>query len=184
MPDLSGQTDEYLAEQAGKGDKAAFAALVGRHSRKFYAAAFRLVLRQEDAEDVVQDAFIKLWDGRAAWQEGKSAKFTTWFYRIVVNQSLDHIAKRKDGRKRELSDDMVSGEEAADNVLWAKQQDYAVAGALAELPERQRTAITLFYKEELSQKETADIMGLTPKAVESLIGRAKQTLKERIKAYA
>lgn len=176
--------DFQLIERVGKGDKNAFATLVQTHTQRFYAAAYRVVLNKEDAEDVVQEAFLKLWDGRAKWKAGKGAKFTTWFYRVVYNQALDHIAKKRANRQQELPEYLQSDDPAADDILWNVEQGDAMAEALAELPERQRTAMVLFYTEELSQKEVADIMGITPKAVESLTGRAKVTLKERMRDYA
>lgn len=166
------------------GDAVAFSTLVRRHTTRFYAAAYRVVLRREDAEDVVQDAFTKLWNGKASWQADRGAKFTTWFYRIVTNQAVDHINKRTRQRGTMLDDSLPSTDPNAETMAGAKEQDNAVMAALAELPERQRTAITLFYHEEMSQKEAAEVMGITPKAVESLIGRAKEALRERMQVYA
>lgn len=155
-----------------------------RHTTRFYAVAFRVVMNKEDAEDVVQDAFCKLWNGKATWKTGKGAKFTTWFYRIVTNQAVDHLAKKSRQRGTVLEDNIASGDPDAEDIVVAQEQEDAVVAALAELPERQRTAITLFFNEEMSQKEAADVMGITPKAVESLIGRAKQSLRERMQVYA
>lgn len=177
-------SDEELMKRTGAGDASAFSTLVQRYSRQFYAAAYRIVLNKADAEDVVQDAFCKLWNGKAKWQDAKGARFTTWFYRIVTNQALDHTAKRGRQNGGELDDTFASGDPSAEEDLLAARQTDAMAAALAGLPERQRTAIVLFYNEELSQKETAEAMGLTVKAVESLLVRARQTLKERMRIYA
>ena len=176
--------DIQLIERVGEGDQNAFADLVSRHTRRFYAAAFRIVMNKDDAEDVVQSAFLKLWDGRAKWKSGKGARFTTWFYRIVYNEALDHISRRRVNKQQQLPEYLQSDDPNADDMLWAAEQGDAVMDALTELPERQRTAMVLFYCEDLSQKEVADIMNITPKAVESLTGRAKTTLKERMGAYA
>lgn len=182
---LDDVSDEMLMKRTSTGDPAAFSALVQRHSRRFYAAAYRIVLDKADAEDVVQDAFCKLWNGRAKWQEAKGAKFTTWFYRIVTNQALDHFAKRGRHAGGELLDDVhASADPSAEEEMLAARQTDAMAVALAELPERQRAAIVLFYNEEMSQKETAEAMGLSVKAVESLLVRARQALKERMRIYA
>lgn len=171
-------------KRIGANDPAAFSLLVERHSRRFYAAAYRILLTKEDAEDVVQEAFCKLWNGKAKWQEERNAKFTTWFYRIVCNQAMDHRAQRIRHTGGDLDENLASAELSAEEQLLAARQTDNIAKALAELPERQRTAIVLFYKEELSQKEAADAMGITAKAVESLLGRAKQALKERMRIYA
>lgn len=176
--------DEELMLLVSEGDSTAFSAIVQRHTSRFYAVAFRVVLAKEDAEDVVQEAFCKLWNGKATWQADKGAKFTTWFYRIVTNQALDFLARRNRQRGTVLDDNLPSGEANAEDMAWVQEQGDAVNAALAELPERQRVAVTLFFTEELSQKEAADVMGITPKAVESLIGRAKQTLRERMQVYA
>lgn len=176
--------DEELMVLVDAGDANAFSTLVRRHTSRFYAAAFRVVLNKEDAEDVVQDAFSKLWNGKASWQTDRGAKFTTWFYRIVTNQALDQVAKKSRQRGTMLDENLASDEPDAEWVAQVSEQGNAVNAALAQLPERQRTAVMLFYNEELSQKEAAEVMGITPKAVESLIGRAREALKERMQAYA
>lgn len=176
--------DEALLKQITAGDRAAFALLVNRHSRKFYAAAYKVLLHAEDAEEVVQEAFLKLWTGKAQWKEGKGAKFTTWFYRIVVNQAVDvatsAVRKRSAAMPEEMVDEHYIG---AEKQLLRLEEGARVQEALAELPERQRAAIMMFYGEGMSQKEVAEILDITPKAVESLVGRAKLTLKERMKDY-
>lgn len=176
--------DEELMEHIRDGNSAAFATIVRRHTTRFYAVAFRVLMNKEDAEDVVQDAFCKLWNGKATWKSDKGAKFTTWFYRIVTNQAMDQLAKKSRQRGAVLEDNIPSGDPDAEDIVVSQEQGAAVNAALAELPERQRTAITLFFNEEMSQKEAADVMGITPKAVESLIGRAKQSLRERMQVYA
>ena len=177
-------SDEELMSRIGTGDANAFSILVRRHTTRFYASSFRIVLNKEDAEDIVQDAFTKLWNGKAVWQANRGAKFTTWFYRIVINQARDVLAKKSRHHTAMLDENMPSGEANAEDNAWFQEQGNAVNAALGSLPERQRTAVMLFYNEEFSQKEAAEVMGITPKAVESLIGRAKVTLRERIQAYA
>lgn len=180
---LDSLPDEELMLRIGEGDASAFSALVHRHTSRFYAAAFRVVLHREDAEDVVQDAFAKLWNGKAAWKADKGAKFTTWFYRIVVNQAVDHLGRRKRHGGAVLEDVHASSDPNAEAMAWSREQGNAVNAALAALPERQRIAVMLFITEGLSQKEAAEAMGITPKAVESLVGRAKEALRERMQAY-
>lgn len=176
--------DEELMLMIGEGDANAFSTLVRRHTSRFYAAAFRVVLNKEDSEDVVQDAFTKLWNGKATWKTDRGAKFTTWFYRIVTNQAMDAVGKRNRQRGAMLDENLPSKAPNAEDMAQTKEEGNAVNDALVELPERQRTAVMLFYNEELSQKEAAEIMGITPKAVESLIGRAKEALRERMRVYA
>ena len=162
------------------GSREAFAVLVRRHTERFYRLAYRYVQSKETAEDIVQDAFLKLWEDPGKWQPERHNKFTTWFYRVVVNLCLDWQKKKRpmaldDGRP--LVDE---GETAAEAMIRAQEQKM-LEKEIAALPERQRTALNLCFDEGLSNREAAEVMGLNLKALQSLIMRAKATLKERIK---
>ena len=87
--------DETLVCRIQEGSHEAFTILVNRHSNRFYSIAYRLVSSKGDAEDIVQEAFLKLWNRPNLWDPGKGAKFTTWSYRVVINLSLDHRKKKK-----------------------------------------------------------------------------------------
>jgi len=173
--------DNELLAWVRDGSHPAFAALVERHTDRFYRLAFRYLQNREAAEDVVQDAFLKLWEDPGKWQADKNTKFTTWFYRIVVNLCLDW-QKRK--RPAALNEDMplVDDRESADQAMIRRQEQRVLEKAIAALPERQRTALNLCFDEGLSNQDAADAMGVKLKALQSLIMRAKATLKERMKA--
>ena len=174
--------DHELLALVQEGSHPAFAELVKRHTERFYRLAFRYLQNREAAEDVVQDAFLKLWEEPARWQADKNTKFTTWFYRVVVNQCLDW-QKRK--RPVELTDDMplIDGRATADQALLRNEEQRILEKAIAALPERQRTALNLCFDEGLTNQEAAEVMGVNLKALQSLIMRAKTTLKERMKDY-
>jgi len=91
---LSHLDDVSLICQIQNGSHEAFAALVCRHSNRFYRIAYRLVSNKDDAEDIVQEAFLKLWGRPKLWDPNKRAKFTTWFYKVIVNQCFDHNKKK------------------------------------------------------------------------------------------
>ena len=93
--DLNDTMDEDLIALVTKGDHRAFSILVKRHTDKFYALAFRTLGNTRDAEDVVQDCFVKLWKKPSAYKPERGAKFTTWFYRVVFNASIDLKRKHK-----------------------------------------------------------------------------------------
>ena len=160
----------------------AFAALVRRHTERFYRLAYRYVQNKETAEDIVQDAFLKLWEYPEKWQPKRNSKFTTWFYRIVVNLCLDWQKKK---RPVLLDDDvpLVDEGETVDEAMSRAQEQKILEKEIAALPERQRTALNLCFDEGLSNQEAAEVMGLNLKALQSLIMRAKTTLKERIKPH-
>jgi RNA polymerase sigma-70 factor (ECF subfamily) len=176
------RNDETLLAFIREGHAHAFAVLVERHSQRFYRLAYRFMTDTQMAEDIVQEAFLKLWQNPAAWQPGKNTLFTTWFYRVVTNLCLD--AKRRK-RPDALKDDVPAREEGAeDQDVLQHEQHRALEREIAALPERQRTALNLCFYEELSNREAADVMGLSEKALQSLIMRAKATLKKRLVGYA
>ncbi|HET8760592.1 MAG TPA: sigma-70 family RNA polymerase sigma factor [Nitrospiria bacterium] len=172
--------DESLLRRIQEGDHGAFASLVHRHAKRFHAVAYRIVHDRDDAEDLVQAAFLKLWERPDLWDQRKQTKFTTWFYTVVTNLGLDH-AKRK--RPIPLSDEieLPDGGPNQDDLLDGKQRRAAVDRLVRQLPERQQLALNLCFYEDLSNQEAADIMGINLKALQSLIMRAKTTLKERLK---
>ena len=172
---------ELLALVQG-GSHPAFAELVQRHTERFYRLAFRYLQNKEAAEDVVQDAFLKLWEDPGKWQADRNAKFTTWFYRVVVNLCLDW-QKRK--RPLAINEEMplADDRETADQAMLRNEEQRVLEQEIAALPERQRTALNLCFDEGLSNQDAADAMGVNLKALQSLIMRAKTTLKERMKNY-
>ena len=174
--------DHELLTLSQKGTHQAFAALVERHTDRFYRLAYRYLQHKESAEDVVQEAFLKLWENPSLWQPERNSKFTTWFYRVVVNLCLD-LRKRK--RPESLADEtsVIDERQPADQTMMRAQEQAALEKAIRALPERQRTALNLCFDEGLSNQEAADVMGLKLKALQSLIMRAKTTLKERLKDY-
>jgi RNA polymerase sigma-70 factor (ECF subfamily) len=175
------QDDELLA-LIQDGSHPAFTALVERHTERFYRLAYRYLQNREAAEDVVQDAFIKLWENPALWQPGRNSKFTTWFYRVVVNLCLD-VRKKKRPETLEDETSVADERETADESMMRVQEQEILEREIAALPERQRMALNLCFNEDLTNQEAADAMGLKLKALQSLIMRAKTTLKERMKNY-
>ena len=154
----------------------AFSALVSRHSDRFYALSYRTLFNQSDAEDVVQESFLKLWRKPTLWQPKHGGQFTTWFYRIIVNACYD-LNKKKSSQESSLIDQDHEYVAEEDNT---SQQLSDIEAALKNLPERQRTALNLCFYEGLSNREAADIMGIRLKALQSLIMRAKATLKAQL----
>jgi RNA polymerase sigma-70 factor (ECF subfamily) len=174
--------DHELLARIRDGNGQAFAALVERHSDRFYRLAYRYLQNKEAAEDVVQDAFLKLWENPALWQPQRNSKFTTWFYRVVVNLCLD-LRKRKKPAPLDDETSVIDERQPADEMMIRAQEQNALEKAIGTLPERQRTALNLCFDLELTNQEAAEIMGVRLKALQSLIMRAKTTLKERMKDY-
>jgi len=160
------------------GDQTAYAALITRHADRFLSVATRLMGNQASAEDMVQDAFIKLLT-RADKFNAEAGRFTTWFYRVVSNRCLDELRRK---RPVALPEGYDKEDETAqtDASLIERDKKEAVEGALNTLPERQKLAITLCYFEELSNKEAAEVMDINIKALESLLTRGRQSMKNQL----
>ncbi len=161
------------------GDHGAFSVLVQRHTQRFYACAYRLCHNAELSEDVVQEAFIKLWQRPDAWDAGKGAKFTTWFYRVVSNQAIDALRKVKAGHSGSDALESMADHNSDQHVdLELAQRQEQIERAISNLPERQKLALNLCFYEGLSNKEAADVMDVGVKALESLLMRAKAGLRD------
>ena len=177
-PDRDSMNDEVLVSLISEGDKKAFAVIARRHGGRFRALAFRFVGDMALAEDLVQEAFVKLWTHADRFNSSK-AKFTTWFHRIIVNRCLD------EKRKRTL-DALPDGFDQPDDTPRADVQIGNNAAAarlnvvLKKLSERQRIAVTLSYLEELSNQEAAEVMGLKLKAFESLLLRSRANMRKML----
>ncbi len=172
--------DRELLSLIQQGSHQAFAMLARRHTERFYRLAYRYMQQREAAEDIVQEAFLKLWEDPGKWKPDRNSQFTTWFYRVVVNLCLDWQKKK---RPVELDEAVTLTDpgEAPDVVISRNQQYKLLETEIAHLPERQRTALNLCFAEGLTNQEAAEVMGLNLKALQSLIMRAKIRLKERIK---
>ena len=174
--------DESLLECVREGDGQAFAVLVRRHSERYYRLAYRYTARREEAEDIVQAAFIKLWETPGIWDPGRGARFTTWFYRVVVNLCLDSRKKRGEAaipESLELEDENPDSESKAAE----SEARSLLAREIKRLPPRQKTALILCFYEELSHEDAAGIMKVSVSALRSLLMRAKATLRREMDRY-
>jgi RNA polymerase sigma-70 factor (ECF subfamily) len=176
---MESPSDEALMAAIGQGDQRAFARLVERHSRRATALAVRITLNRSDAEEVVQEAFLRAWVKAPTWrpQEGAGdALFATWLRRVLVNLCIDR-RRRPPGEDLDKIPEMADDAPAADERLQSMQTQRRVAAAVAELPERQRAALALCHFEGVTNIEAAAILGISVGAVESLLVRARRALK-------
>lgn len=171
-------SDEDLMVRIQKGNHQAFATLVRRRTSMFYACAYRQCSNQDLAEDAVQDAFLKLWANPKLFDVKKNVKFTTWFYRVVVNVTIDRMRKLKNTGGDEALEYLSDDADGQDTQMIEAQNQKALERAMQALPQKQKTAITLCFYEGLSNKEAAEILGVGVKALESLLMRGKNGLKD------
>jgi RNA polymerase sigma-70 factor (ECF subfamily) len=174
--------DAELMRRIAAGDQRAFQKLMHRHlARTVRLAARMLGDGGAAAEDVAQEAFIRVWKHAQDWEdpERAGARFTTWLYKIVLNLSIDE--KRK--RRFTAIEDIAEPADNADNAeaaLARRQQSERVRAALETLPERQRAAFVLCFYEEQSNKDAAEILGVSVKALESLLVRSRRALRDEL----
>lgn len=172
-------SDEALVARAGRGDRAAASALVLRHTDRIFAASYRMLRERAGAEDAVQETFLRLWKTAARWKP-QGAKFETWLYRVAMNVCLDKLRKRGREAPEEAASERADSAPRADEQLISEERRAAVEMALADLPERQRQAITLCHYQELTNIEAADIMEISVEAVESLLARGRRALRDAL----
>ncbi|VAV95706.1 hypothetical protein MNBD_ALPHA08-278 [hydrothermal vent metagenome] len=172
--------DQDLLAKIASRDEAAFALLLDRHLENVRALAWRVLANHEDVDDIAQEVFLKLWKNPQSFTPG-NAKFSTWLYRITLNACIDRQRRTKTANiipigefiETTVPDNAPTPEGAAINTSRSGR----VAQAIARLPERQRHAIALSHFQELSNIEAASAMETTVEAVESLLGRARRSLK-------
>jgi len=170
--------DTDLVARAGRGDRAAAQALMARHLPKMLTVARRMLGNQAEAEDAVQDAFLKLWTHAARWQPGR-ALFETWLYRVVLNKCYDRL-RRKPAAKLDEAMEIADPAAGADDLLLGSALAKEIEAALTELPERQRAAIILCHYQGCGNIEAAEILGISVEALESLLSRGRRTLRIRL----
>jgi RNA polymerase sigma-70 factor (ECF subfamily) len=169
-------SDDALMEFVKAGDQRAFRALVTRHLDRVFAVALRILGNKADAEDLAQDAFMRLWTSRDRWEPGR-AQVGTWLYRVVVNRCIDLKRKTRETAVDEVPD-VADDSASAVTTIHHGQMSRKLEDALTHLPEQQRAAVVLFYFEDMSNAEVADVMETSVGAVESLLKRARKKLRD------
>ena len=175
-------SDDTLMARVAAGDADACRELADRHLARIFRFAYRLLGNEADAEDVAQETFVRLWAHAGEWRPG-GARLSTWLYRVTLNLC-------RDARARAREQPLESAPEPADptpSVLEQLQERDLAARVnleLAALAERQRTAIVLCNYQGLSNVEAAEVMSVSVDALESLLARARRTLRARLAGVA
>ena len=163
------------------GDQQAYARLLDRHLNNVHAYVYRMTGNRADAEDIAQETFLRVWHRARTFKPGR-VHFTTWLHRIAHNLCVDAFRKRRetyDGEPDAIADDAPM----ADELSMAEERRKAVHAGIASLPERQRSALVLCQLQGRSNREAAQIIGVSVDALESLIARARRTLKTRLRNH-
>ena len=163
------EIEQYRA--AIRGDREAFEMIIRTHSRTLFAIAYGILQNREEAEDVVQDAFIKAWKTR--WRVRDPQKFPAWLATVARHRAHDILRKR-----RPLPD--LDPSEASDSSNHS-DLDQNLHSALATLPELHRAALTLRYFEEMDYRTIENRLGLTNGALRGILGRALTAMRKQLR---
>ncbi|MDE2181641.1 MAG: RNA polymerase sigma factor [Alphaproteobacteria bacterium] len=170
--------DADLVARVGKGDRAAAQVLMARHLPRMLALARRMLPERAEAEDIVQESFLKLWTNAAKWRPGQ-AKFETWLYRVTLNLCYDRLRKKPSiglDAVANMPDPGPPPDTGLDHAVMAT----AIEEALATLPDRQKAAILLCHYQERGNVEAAEILGVSVEALESLLSRGRRSLRTKL----
>lgn len=170
--------DAALVVRVAEGDVSAYRELLARHAAKLQRFALRILRDAADAEDVVQETFLRLW--QRARDYSPDARVGTWLHRITHNLAIDRLRAR--GRVTALLDDEDAAPVSAPqiHVLADMERRETLARALDALPERQALAVMLVYFHEHSGAEAAHVLGVSEDALESLLARARRALRRAV----
>src|SRR5258708_25383663 len=184
--------ESALVAKAREGDASAFGELVHRYERRIFRLAKHITQNDEDAEDVLQETFLKAYEHLGSFQE--KSKFYTWIVRIAVNESLMKLRKRKGDRTVPLDEPLDTGEDTVirEIAVWEEnpEQKYSreemghiLDESVDSLKPAFRTVFVLRDIEELSTEETADALGISVPAVKSRLLRPRLQLREKLTRF-
>ena len=169
-----GTPDEALLIAYGNGDVSAARILTHRLTPRLMAFAARMLNDRSEAEDVIQEAMLRLWKQATNWRQGE-AKVSTWLYRVVSNLCTDRLRRRR-SVDLDAIDEPLDDAPSAEEGMQQRARVEALEAALGTLPERQKEAVVLRHIEGLANPEIAAIMEISLEAVESLTARGKRAL--------
>ncbi|NRA45893.1 MAG: sigma-70 family RNA polymerase sigma factor [Oligoflexales bacterium] len=170
------QSSEQLMGLACQGDKQAFTGLVKRHSQSFFRVALSLLHNEQEAEDVVQDAFLKIWNKPKLWDPSRGAKFTTWFYKIVFYGCLDKIRKNSRVPARSTAAEPTIDPKQEQQIDLKKRMDI-LKNAMEKLNDKENKAVFLCLIQQLSHAEAAEEMETGVRSLQGILMRAKTRLR-------
>jgi RNA polymerase sigma-70 factor, ECF subfamily len=173
------EAEASLLARVAAGESQAFRGLVDRHLPTVLAIARRMLKDDAEAEDVAQETMLRLWRNAAGLELGPGG-VRPWLRRVASNLSIDRV---RAGRSTSVVDEVPEQAEPAGQVRHLSERELKgrVDLALKALPERQRLALTLFHYEGMSQIEVGQVLGISDEAVESLLARARRSLKVSLK---
>jgi RNA polymerase sigma-70 factor (ECF subfamily) len=179
---VSEDTDQALVERFRRGDRDAFAELVVRYQRPIYNAAFWVLRRAEDANDVTQDVFLKV--AEQIHDYDPRYKFFSWIYRIAVNESLNLLRRNRKQEALDEENDLPASErENPERKAGEAELSRRIQSAMMRMSTNDRMVIALRHFSECSYEEVGHILGLDEKTVKSRLFEARRRLRDMLKEF-
>lgn len=185
------ETERKIVDKIRGGDHAAFKTLFNHHKRTVFNICCRIVCNEEEAEDLCQEVFVKVYQSIHKFQH--HSQLSTWIYRIAVNNSLNHVRRKRLFRSIPLYSYFFDSEAdrslpespelRPDRLLEKKERDKIIASAVGTLTDKQKVALVLQKYEGFSCKEITEILDCSMAQVQSLLQRAKKNLYKRLQPY-
>lgn len=169
-------------KSTGRVQQSAYVELLDLYQERVYWHVRRMVYYHEDADDVVQNTFVKVWKGLAGFEE--NASLYTWVYRIATNEAITHLRKRKRKIDMEVSDELLHEHIAADTFFDGDKVQVLLKAAIARLPERQRAVFVMRYYEEMPYRDIADVAGVSEGSLKASYHHATKKIKDYIERHA
>jgi RNA polymerase sigma-70 factor, ECF subfamily len=182
---MTAQVDQDIIRKAMAGDTEAFRDIVHHYQSFAYAVSFRLLGQAEEAEDVVQEAFIRLW--KNLYKYRVEVKLSTWLYRIITNLCLDFLkstyAKQRKNQKDVQNEYMLKSQSESDDNLNASELNSQIQQAAEELTPKQKAVFVLRDLQGLTVEEVCTILSMAPGNVKSNLYYARQQVSVRLRKY-
>ncbi len=188
------ESDAAVMLRMAAGDEASFNYLVGKYNRPMVHFLFRMVHNQAAAEELAQEVFLRVYRARASYRA--EARFTTWLYRIATNLAVNHARDTRRERAAQTvyldqpdeetgtTPDVASGEPSAEDELLTQERVKAIRAHVDALPERQRLAVLMHKYQGMDYRQIGEVLKLSESATKSLLFRAYQTLRTKLKDFA
>ncbi|MBS1802021.1 MAG: sigma-70 family RNA polymerase sigma factor, partial [Cyanobacteria bacterium SZAS LIN-3] len=186
-------SDAAVMLRVAAGDEAGFNYLVGKYHRAMISFLFRMVHNQAVAEELAQEVFLRVYRSRESYRA--EAKFTTWLYRIATNLAVNHARDTKHERSAQnvyldapdeesgTTPDVADDTPTVEQTLLRDERMAAIRAHVMELPERQRMAVLMHKYQGMDYKQIGEVLKLSESATKSLLFRAYQTLREKLKDF-
>ncbi len=179
-PEINDQTDdEILLSLIKDNNHAAYRILVDRYIGKLWRLSVNILGNESEAEEVVQESLLTVWNNRTKWKKG-SAKFSTWVYRITLNRCIDLKRRRRPTTDTQSMENVIhcKARPPADHSIIQDEQNKKLMNIMNLLPKNQKNALILYYYEEFNVREISDRLSTTEQGVRSLLKRGRKNLRE------